>query len=143
MTANLLSPIRFVRWEYGKGHFCNHSEQECLHGPHGASIELLKLLIPNFLKSYSDAGMEFKRSDVTEVTFGPFRGEEFWGGAPEEGYGCRDPYDEVRVEYWWGNSGLYYPATMEQWNAALSQVGWSRPRGMVGDDLGVTEWDVR
>jgi len=51
------------------------------------------------------------------VHFGPFD-ERYEPAIPGE-RGERDPQDEVRVAYWWGNSNLYAPFTLARWRAAL------------------------
>lgn len=54
------------------------------------------------------------------VQFGPFD-ERYEPAIPDE-RGERNPQDEVRVAYWWGNSNLYAPFTLEQWRVALANA---------------------
>jgi hypothetical protein len=53
------------------------------------------------------------------VYFGPFLDEQYEPAVPEEGREERNPTDEARIAYWWGNSNLYKPITLEQWTEAL------------------------
>lgn len=92
---------------------CDH-EDDCATGMHGACVHILKQRREygrTFEQTYYDAGMTFVPTDVVSISLGPFE--------PSEG---EDPNDYARIGYWWGNSNLYWPITLQEWLAALEAV---------------------
>lgn len=90
---------------------CDHQDDHAT-GMHGACVHILKQRREDgrtFEQTYYDVGMTFVPTDVEYISFGPF----------DEGV---NPNDYARIGYWWGNSNLYWPITLQEWFAALQAV---------------------
>lgn len=103
-----------------------------------AALELLKTKVPDYGSPVPEHGDIWH---LEGVQFGPFD-EQYEPAIPEEGYEERNPKDEVRVGYWWGNSGLYKPFTLKEWEGALLKAGgelqrWQQVRPYEPNDIEV------
>lgn len=83
---------------------CRHEPGECLTGPHGAALRLLKS------EPVADDTLHIADIQLCNI----------------ERVMVDDEKNEARVLYWWGNSNVYRPYTLEQWAAALAAVKQGR-----------------
>lgn len=80
-----------------------------------AARALLKTKVPDYGAPHPRWGDIW---DLEGVQFGPFD-HKYEPAILDEGYEARDPADEVRIAYGWGNSMLYKPFTLREWETAL------------------------
>lgn len=94
-----------------------------------AADTLLKDLVPGWRQE--EEGRDHDLWHLEGVLFPPWKEVD---GSPEkrvepnEESGGRNPDDELRIAYWWGNSNLYVSCSMATWETALLAAGGTLAR---------------